>query len=113
MKEAIARARFVRVSPLKARLVIREIRGQPVAEAQRVLALSQNKASRLIRKVLDSAVANAQHNFEMDQDKLIVVRAVVDEGPRLRRLNPRAFGRADIIRRPLSHITVAVGEKEE
>ncbi|HPD07135.1 MAG TPA: 50S ribosomal protein L22 [Candidatus Bipolaricaulis sp.] len=113
MREAIARARFVRMSPLKARLVINEIRGKPVAEARQILALSPQKASRFIRKVLDSAVANAQHNFEMDADKLFVVRAVVDEGPRVRRLNPRAFGRADIVRRAMAHITVAVAEKEE
>lgn len=112
MREAMARARFVRVSPLKARLVIDEIRGKPVAEARQILALSPKKASRLIRKVLDSAVANAQHNFELDEENLSVVRAVVDEGPRMRRLNPRAFGRADIVRRPLAHITVVVAEKE-
>jgi len=113
MREAIAKARFVRMSPLKARLVINEIRGKPVAEARRILALSPKKASRYIRKVLDSAVANAEHNFELEAEKLSVVRAVVDEGPRVRRMNPRAFGRADIVRRAMAHITVAVAEKEE
>ncbi|MGB9757264.1 MAG: 50S ribosomal protein L22 [Candidatus Bipolaricaulaceae bacterium] len=113
MREAVARARFVRVSPLKARLVIKEIRGKPVAEARRFLALSPQKAARIIRKVLDSAVANAVNNFEMDEEKLWVVKAYVDEGPRLKRLNPRAFGRADIIQRRLSHITIAVAEKED
>jgi large subunit ribosomal protein L22 len=113
MREAVARARFVRVSPLRARLVINEIRGKPVAEARRFLALSPQKAARLIRKVLDSAVANAVNNFEMDEEKLWVVKAYVDEGPRLKRLNPRAFGRADIIQRRLSHITIVVAEKEE
>ncbi|MEW6216817.1 MAG: 50S ribosomal protein L22 [Candidatus Bipolaricaulota bacterium] len=113
MREAIAKARFVRMSPLKARLVINEIRGKPVAEARRILALSPKKASRYIRKVLDSAVANAEHNFELDVERLSVVSAVVDEGPRIRRLNPRAFGRADIVRRAMAHITVAVAEKEE
>lgn len=112
MREAVARARFVRVSPLKARLVINEIRGKPVAEARRLLALSPKKAARIIKKVLDSAVANAVHNFDMDEGKLWVVKAYVDEGPRLKRLNPRAFGRADIIQRRLSHITIVVGEKE-
>ena len=111
--EAMARARFVRVSPLKARLVINEIRGKPVAEAQRILAFSPKKAARIIKKVLDSAVANAQHNFELDPDRLWVVKAFVDEGPRLKRLKPRAFGRADIIRRRLAHITVVVAEKED
>lgn len=113
MREAVARARFARVSPLKARLVINEIRGKPVAEARRFLALSPQKAARIIRKVLDSAVANAVNNFEMDETKLWVVKAYVDEGPRLKRLNPRAFGRADIIQRRLSHITIAVAEKED
>lgn len=113
MREAVARARFVRVSPLRARLVINEIRGKPVAEARRFLALSPQKAARIIRKVLDSAVANAVNNFEMDEEKLWVVKAYVDEGPRLKRLNPRAFGRADIIQRRLSHITIAVAEKED
>ncbi|RLE31498.1 50S ribosomal protein L22 [Candidatus Acetothermia bacterium] len=113
MREAMARARFVRVSPLKARLVIDEIRGKPVAEAQRILAFSPKKAARIIRKVLDSAIANAEHNFELDPDRLVVVKAFVDEGPRMKRLKPRAFGRADIIRRRLAHITVVVAEKEE
>ncbi len=113
MREAVARARFVRVSPMKARLVIDEIRGKPVAEAKRILAFSPKKAARIIRKVLDSAIANAEHNFELDPDRLVVVKAFVDEGPRMKRLKPRAFGRADIIRRRLAHITVVVAEKEE
>lgn len=112
MREAKARARFVRVSPMKARLVIDEIRGKSVYEAKRILTFSPRKAARIIRKVLDSAVANAEHNFEMDPEKLVVVKAYVDEGPRLKRLKPRAFGRADIIHRRLSHITVVVAEKE-
>ncbi|KUK26666.1 MAG: 50S ribosomal protein L22 [Acetothermia bacterium 64_32] len=82
-------------------------------EAERILAFSPRKAARIIRKVLASAVANAEHDFDMDPDRLVVVRAYVDEGPRLKRLNPRAFGRADIIHRRLSHITVVVAEKED
>lgn len=111
--EAVAKARFVRVSPLKARPLIDEIRGKSVAEAKGVLAHSPKKAARIISKVLDSAVANAKHNFEMAPDALWVVKAFVDEGPRMKRLNPRAFGRADIISRRLSHITIVVAEKEE
>ena len=98
---------------MKARLVIDEIRGKSVYEAKRILTFSPRKAARIIHKVLDSAVANAEHNFEMDPEKLVVVRAYVDEGPRLKRLKPRAFGRADIIHRRLSHITVVVAEKED
>lgn len=93
--------------------MIDEIRGKPVHEAERILAFSPRKAARIIRKVLASAVANAEHDFDMDPDRLVVVRAYVDEGPRLKRLNPRAFGRADIIHRRLSHITVVVAEKED
>jgi len=113
VREAQARARFVRVSPMKARLVIDEIRGKSVYEAKRILTFSPRKAARIIHKVLDSAVANAEHNFEMDPEKLVVVKAYVDEGPRLKRLKPRAFGRADIIHRRLSHITIVVAEKED
>lgn len=113
MKEAVARARFVRVSPLRARLVINEIRGKSVEEARRILALSPKRAAQIIAKVLSSAVANAEHNFDMDPKKLWVAKAFVDEGPRLKRLNPRAFGRADIIQRRLSHITIVVGELED
>lgn len=109
----MAKARFVRVSPLKARSLIDELRGKSVAEARGILAHSPKKAARIIRKVLDSAVANAKHNFEMDPDVLVVVKAFVDEGPRMKRLNPRAFGRADIIQRRLSHITIVVAEREE
>ncbi len=113
MREAVARVRFVRVSTLRARLVVDQIRGKPVEDARRVLAHSPKKAARVVRKLLESAVANAEQNFEMDVDRLWVARAVVDEGPRMRRVNPRAYGRADIMRRRMSHITVAVAERED
>ncbi len=113
MREAIARARFVRMSPLKARLVINEIRGKPVAEARQILALSPQKASRFIRKVLDSAVANAEHNHDLDADDLYVVQAYVNGGPTLKRFRPRAMGRASRIHKRTSHITVCVDEKKE
>jgi len=113
MREAVARGRFVRMSPMKARLVADEVRGKPVDEARRILTYSPKKAARIVKKVLDSAVANAEQNFDMDVDSLWVKQIWVDEGPRMRRLKPRAFGRADIMRRKLSHITVAVAERED
>jgi len=110
--EARAVTRYVRLSPRKARLVIDAIRGKDVSEALRIVSLSNTKGARLARKTLESAIANAENNFDLDVDHLFVLRAVVDMGRSLRRLKPRAMGRADIMRRPLSHITIVVGEKK-
>lgn len=111
MMEARAVTRFVRISPRKARLVIDTIRGKDVSEALRLVSLSNKKAARPIRKTLESAIANAENNYDVDVDRLFVLRATIDMGRSLRRLRPRAMGRADIIRRPTSHITIVVGEK--
>jgi large subunit ribosomal protein L22 len=110
--EARAVARFVRVSPRKARLVIDAIRGKDVNNALQIVSLSSKKAARTIRKTLESAIANAENNYDVDVDDLRVVRAWVDMGRQLRRLQPRAYGRADIIRRPTSHVTIVVGDGE-
>lgn len=110
--EARAVTRYVRLSPRKARLVIDAIRGKDVSEALRIVSLSNTKGARLVRKTLESAIANAENNFNLDVDHLFVLRAVVNMGRSLRRLKPRAMGRADIMRRPLSHITIVVGEKK-
>ncbi len=109
--EARAVARYVRISPYKARLVVDLIRGKPVDEALNILRFTPKKAARLVRKVLESAIANAEHNYQMDPDRLYVKRAYVDEGPRLKRLWPRAFGRASRILKRTSHITIVVEEK--
>ncbi|HLS88352.1 MAG TPA: 50S ribosomal protein L22 [Sphingobacteriaceae bacterium] len=111
--EARATARYVRLSPRKARLVIDLIRGKPVADALSTLRFTPRRASRTIEKVLRSAVANATHNYEMAEDDLYVAKAYVDEGPRYKRLRPRARGRRDIYIRPTAHITVVVKEREE
>ncbi len=110
--EARAIAKFVRISPRKARLVADAIRGKNVNEALRIVQLSSKKAARTIRKTLESAIANAENNYDVDVDSLNVVRATVDMGRALRRLRPRAYGRADIIRRPTSHVTIVVGDGE-
>lgn len=110
--EARAVARYIRMSPIKARRVINLIRGKPVKEAMTILRFLPNKPARIISKVLRSAVANATNNFDMREDRLYVKRAYVDQGPVLKRWYPRARGRADIRRRPMAHVTVVVAERE-
>ena len=99
-------ARYVRVTPMKARRVVDLIRGLPAAEAQAVLQFAPQSASEPVGKVLASAIANAEHNFELDPRTLVVSRAWVDEGPTLKRFRPRAQGRAYRINKRTSHITV-------
>ena len=113
MSSVRAVARYLRVSPRKARLVVRRLKGMPALKALEVLKLMPQKAARLACKVVKSAIANAEHNYGMDPEKLVIVKAVVDEGPRLKRIKPRAFGRADLMIRRYSHITIEVDQKEE
>jgi len=103
-----AQARYVHVSPTKARRVIDLIRGLPAAQAQTVLRFAPQAASEQVGKVLDSAIANAEHNERLDAATLFVSAAYVDEGPTLKRFRPRAQGRAYRIRKRTSHITVVV-----
>ncbi|MEU6996780.1 50S ribosomal protein L22 [Nonomuraea sp. NPDC046570] len=110
--EARAQARFVRVTPQKARRVVDLIRGLPASEAQAVLQFAPQAASEPIFKVLSSAMANAEHNFKLDPETLVVSRAWVDEGPTLKRFRPRAQGRAYRINKRTSHITVIVESGE-
>src|SRR5918999_364083 len=112
-QEAIAVAKFIRMSPTKARQVIDLIRGRHVDDARRVLRFSERSASTAIAKVLESAVANAEHNHSLPADELFVARAWVDEGPTLRRFRPRALGRATRVRKRTCHISVVVGRMEE
>ena len=109
--EVAARLRFARISPQKCRLVADQIRGLPVDKALNVLAFSSKKGAAILKKVLESAIANAEHNECADVDELRVKRVFVDQGPTLKRIMPRAKGRADRILKRTSHITVAVGEK--
>ena len=111
--EARARARYVRVTPRKARRVVDLIRGLPAAEAQAVLRFAPQAASEPVGKVLASAIANAEHNHKLDSDTLVVSRAWVDEGPTLKRFRPRAQGRAYRINKRTSHITVVVESREK
>ncbi len=108
--EARAQARYVRVTPMKARRVIDLIRGMNAADAQSVLKFAPQAASEPIGKVLDSAIANAANNHAMDVRGLVVSAAFVDEGPTMKRIRPRAQGRAYKIRKRSSHITVVVSD---
>ena len=109
--ETMAVLRGARVSAQKARLVADQIRGKPVEEALNVLAFSTKKAAALVRKVLNSAIANAEHNQGADVDELKVSTVFVDEGTTLKRIMPRAKGRADRISKRTCHITVKVAGK--
>ena len=104
--EARAQARYVRVTPMKARRVVDLIRGMSAADAQAVLQFAPQAASEPVGKVLASAVANATNNHAMDPRELVVSAAFVDEGPTMKRIRPRAQGRAYRIRKRSSHITL-------
>jgi len=111
--ETKAIAKFVLISPRKVRQVVDLIRGKKVEEALAILQYTPNISTEPLAKVLKSAVANAEHNLDMSSDDLYVTRIFVDQGPTLKRIKPRAMGRADRIRKRTSHITVVVGDKKE
>ncbi len=108
--EAKAVAKYIRVSPRKARIVAGNIKGKPVEDALNILKFTPKKSAELIGKVLYSAVANAEQIPGVDMDSLIVANVVIDEGPTWKRIQPRAMGRAYRIRKRTSHITVVVKE---
>ncbi len=109
-REVRAEAKWVRVSPRKARLVAEHIRGRSVPEARTILAFTQRAAAREVERVLRSAVANAEANHGLDGEGLLVSAAYVDEGPTLKRWRARARGRVARIRKPTCHITVKLAE---
>ena len=105
-------ARFVRVPPRKAQLMLDQIRGKAVGEALATLEYTPRAAARLIEKVLRSAIANAEHNHQVrNLDDLRVVKAVADSGPSLKRVQPRAMGRAFFIKHRTSHLTIGVSDE--
>ena len=111
--EARAQARYVRVTPMKARRVVDLIRGLPTSDAQALLKFAPQGASEPVGKVLASAIANAANNHALDPRSLVVSEAYVDEGPTFKRFRPRAQGRAFRIRKRTSHITVVVSDEAE
>jgi large subunit ribosomal protein L22 len=108
-----ATARFLRVSPRKARLVADQVRGLPVLEAQELLTFSPRGAAGDIRKLIASAAANAENNHELVADDMEIAEIRVDEGPTLKRWRARARGRATRIERKTSHVSVALKPSEE
>lgn len=111
--EAKATAKYVRVTPRKARMVIDQIRGKDIVRAREILMFSERSAAEIVEKVLNSAVANAENNHHMATSNLVVKAAFADEGPTLKRIRPRAKGSAARIRKRTSHITVIVAPREE
>ena len=110
--EVAARLKGARISAQKARLVADQVRGKPVEEALSLLEFSNKKAAHIVKKVLDSAIANAENNEGADVDELKVSTVFVDEGMTMKRLRPRAKGRADRILKRSCHITVKVADSE-
>ena len=108
-----ATLKHARTSPQKMRLVADQIRGLPVDRALNLLTFSNKKSAAIIKKLLESAIANAEHNDGADVDELKVSSICVDQGPVMKRLRPRARGRADRIFKRTSHITVTVAETKE
>lgn len=107
--EVKAIARYIRISPYKVRRVLDQIRGRSYREALIILEFMPYRACEPVLKVLRSAAANAEHNAGLDRAELVITQAYADQGPVLKRFQPRAQGRAYQIRKPTCHITVAVG----
>jgi large subunit ribosomal protein L22 len=111
--EARAEARYIRVSPQKARLVIDLIRGQQAGKAISILRSTNKRIAPTVEKVLRSAIANAENkSTDVDVDRLFVSQAYVNEGPRMKRIRPAPMGRAYRYQRRIAHIVVAVSQKE-
>jgi len=111
--EAKAEARYIRISPQKARLVVNLIRGQKAGAAINTLRATNKRIAPSVEKVLQSAIANAQNrNEDVDVDKLVVSEAYVNEGPRQKRVRPAPMGRAFRYQRRSAHIVIRVAEKE-
>ena len=110
--EVAASLKGARISAQKARLVADQVRGMDVEEALNLLEFSPKKAAHLVKKILDSAIANAENNEGADVDELKISSIYVDEGMTLKRLSPRAKGRADRILKRSCHITVKVADGE-
>ena len=111
--EAKAVGRTLKLSTRKARLVADLVRDRRVVDALNILQFTNKKAAPIIKKVVESAIANATNNFGMDADNLYVSQIYIDEGPMMKRVSPRAMGRADIVKKQTSHVTVVVSEKKE
>jgi large subunit ribosomal protein L22 len=104
-----AKAKYVRIAPRKARLVADEVRGKSVPEAVSLLRFTNKRAAKIIGEIVLSAAANAEHNDDADPDEMFVREIRVDDGPTIKRYRARAMGRATMIRKRTSHISVVLG----
>ncbi len=109
--EAKATLKYIRISPRKVGIVCDQIRGKSVAQAQAILALTPKAAAEPLAKLVKSAAANAENNHQMDPEKLYVSTCYANPGPIIKRIRPRAQGRAFRINKRTSHITIAVAER--
>ena len=112
IKEARAKLSYARISSRKVKIVIDLIRNKSVGEALAILKLTPKAGSEIVEKLLLSAMANAENNHDMDVEKLYVAEVFANQGPTLKRVRPRAQGRAFRIRKRTSHITIALKDKE-
>ncbi|MBC7074074.1 50S ribosomal protein L22 [Candidatus Parcubacteria bacterium] len=110
--EVKAHLRYLRIAPRKVRLVADLIRGKDIREAEKILAFCKKKAAKPLLKLLKSAIANATHNFNLKEENLFVEKILVNEGPRLKRIFPRARGSSDILQKKMSHVTIILNEKK-
>jgi large subunit ribosomal protein L22 len=108
--EVRARLRFARLGPRKARLVADLIRGKRSEEALNILSFTKKSAAKVILKLLKSAIANATQKKNIDVDRLFIKKITVDQGPTMKRYQPRALGRATKIRKRTSHVTIILDE---
>ena len=111
--QAKAIARYVRVSPRKARIVVDKVRGKEVVDALDILRFNERAVAEVVSKVVASAAANAEHQYGVRPENLVIKEAYVDEGPTIKRFRPRAKGSASPINKRTSHITVIVATREE
>jgi len=109
--KAKAIAKYIRISPRKVRLLMRELKGKKVEDALNLLAFAPQKGAPILRKLINSAVSNASQKPDIDVDNLLIKHIYANEGPTLKRYRPRAMGRATRVRSRTSHLTVILDEK--
>ena len=110
-KRPLATAKYIRVTPRKVKIVVDLIRGKQVDQALAILAYTPKSAAPYVEKLLNSAIANAENNLEMDRSSLYVAEAYANQGPTLKRYWARSHGRADMIKKHTSHITIVLDQK--
>ena len=113
VKESVsATSKYIRISPTKVDVIISKIRGKTYKEALQILKYLPQKSGAIVWQTLYSAVSNATNNFDLEKEKLIITEAYVNQGPILKRIRPRAQGRAFSIQKKMSHVTIKVAELE-